>query len=96
MGKLVRDKIPEIIKNNNKIPIFYVADTEEYYKALLNKLDEELREFVESNNIEELADVAEIIDAILEYKNVSKKEFDSIKDKKAFERGKFNNRFILK
>ena len=94
--KLVRDRIPEIIKKNNKNPIVYVADSEEYYKALIGKLNEELKEFVDSNNIEELVDIMEVIYAIAEYKKTDKNKLEDLRIKKALERGQFKNRFILK
>ena len=50
MAKLVRDKIPEIIKNDGKEPYFYVADSKEYYAALIKKLNEEVEEFTKNHN----------------------------------------------
>ena len=43
-GKLVRDKIPEIIENSGKEPIIRVLDDNEYKEELLNKLYEEYNE----------------------------------------------------
>lgn len=96
MAKLVRDKIPEIIKKDNIDPVFFVADSEEYYKALIEKLNEEVNEFIESGNIEELADIMEVIYAIAEHKEIDKEKLEKIRLKKAAERGQFKKRFILK
>jgi predicted house-cleaning noncanonical NTP pyrophosphatase (MazG superfamily) len=70
-GKLVRDKIPEIIKKQGETPITYILDEESYLCELRVKLKEELREFLEirdtvdiEHKIEELADLLEVINAL--------------------------------
>ena len=93
--KLVRDKIPEIIKNKGRESIVYVADESEYWEKLKEKLEEEVKEFKESENIEEMADILEVIDAMIAYKKFNKKEIESVKKKKAKERGRFEKRIIL-
>ena len=72
-NKLVRDKIPEIIEKDNKKCEIKILNDEEYKKALSLKLVEEANEFLESNNIDELADVLEVIDAIKKAFNFNKK-----------------------
>ncbi len=94
--KLVRDKIPEIIQKNGREAIFYVADTEEYWQKLKEKLQEEVKEFLADETIEEIADIYEVLEAICRYKKLNKKKIDSIKNKKAKERGVFKKRIILK
>jgi len=95
MAKLVRDKIPEIIKKDNISPKYYAAGHEEYYKALIVKLNEEVTEFIKSNNIEELADILEVVYAIAEHNNIEKDKLEEIRIKKALERGQFKNKTIL-
>ncbi|MEK7547101.1 MAG: nucleoside triphosphate pyrophosphohydrolase [Patescibacteria group bacterium] len=94
-NKLVRDKIPEYIKNKGGAPITHVANDAEYWEKLKEKLFEETSEFNKEESAEELADVLEVIEAILAYKGFSKEEIESVKNKKAEERGKFNKRIIL-
>jgi len=96
MAKLVRDKIPKLIKSQDKDPLFYVANSEEYYKALVEKLGEEVNEYMQSHNVEELADIMEVVYAIAKHKEVDKKKLEGIRLKKATEKGIFKNRFILK
>ena len=94
-NKLVRDKIPEYIKSKGKTPIAHIADDKEYWQKLKLKLQEETGEFIEAESIEEMADVLEVIDAILDFKEFSKVELQNIKNKKAEEKGRFNRRIIL-
>ena len=94
-NKLVRDKISEIIKNKGKSPVTHIADDDEYWEKLKEKLQEETSEFLESNNQEELADILEIIDHICEFKDIDKEKLKEIKEKKAQERGKFKEKIIL-
>ena len=94
-NKLVRDNIPEYIKSKGKVPITHVADETEYWEKLKEKLQEEVDEFLKDDNIEEIADILEVIDAIANYKKFSREDIGRIKGKKAEERGKFKERIIL-
>ena len=94
-NKLIRDKIVQIIENSGKQAIVRTASDEEYIKALNEKLGEELAEYQESESLEELADLVEVIYAILDFKGVSLEEFESIRLKKSGERGAFKDRVVL-
>lgn len=94
--KLVRDKIPQIIKDRGATPVTYIADDSEYWERLKAKLQEEVDEVLEDTNVnEELADVLEVIHAILAFKGVTFKELEQIRLKKNEERGGFKNKIIL-
>jgi len=99
--KLVRDNIPEIIgKNDGVEPAYRVLhDDEEYLNALLKKAAEEARELehsLEENNLEEeLADLLEIIDAILALKNKLIVDVRAIQKEKRGTRGGFEKRIFM-
>lgn len=93
--KLVRDNIPDIIRKKGGNPVTHIAESEEYWQKLKEKLLEEVREFCDAENIEEMADILEVIDAILDHKGFDHGELVRVKDKKAEERGRFKKRIIL-
>lgn len=95
-NKLVRDKIPQIIEQSGKLAIIEAVSGKEYQELLHEKLAEELKEYLESESIEELADLVEVVYAILEHKDVSLQEFEIIRKQKVQERGAFKDRLLLK
>lgn len=95
-NKLIRDKIPEIIEKSGKRPITEILDDEAYKKHLDIKLGEELQEYLNDDNINELADLVEVVYAILKYKGIEPDDFERIRKKKAEERGSFDKRLLLK
>lgn len=95
-NKLIRDKIPEIIEQSGKRPVIEELDDKAYKKYLDAKLGEELQEYLEADNTDELVDIVEVIYAILKYKGIDLNSFESIRKKKADERGAFEKRLLLK
>lgn len=94
-NKLVRDNIPEIIREKGGAPIIHVADEKEYWEKLKEKCFEEMEEFMKDESVEEFADLLEVIDAIAIYKKFNAEEIIRIKEGKAATRGKFEKRIIL-
>ncbi len=95
-NKLVRDKIPEIIKSNGQDCTVEILSDFQYLEKLELKLDEELAEFHKDKNIEELADLLEVIYAIAKAKGVSFNELESVRIEKQHERGGFAEKILLK
>lgn len=93
--KLVRDKIPEIIEENGEVPIIHTATEEEYGRCLIDKLDEEVAEYRESHEIEELADILEVIHAIREARGVTKEQLENTRAQKAEQCGRFEEKIVL-
>ena len=92
MGKLVRDKIPDIIRTAGKEPIIEILSQEDYLKELDRKLDEEVAEYQEDKSIEEMADILEVLFAICEAKGYSIEELMQVRKNKMEKRGGFKNR----
>jgi predicted house-cleaning noncanonical NTP pyrophosphatase (MazG superfamily) len=93
--KLVRDKIPEIIRADGGKPITRVLSNEEHLSELVNKLKEEVAEFEADLSIEELADIQEVIIALLKELKIDKEKLEELRIKKAKERGGFSKRIFL-
>jgi len=94
--KLVRDKIPEIISKNDGEPIIEILDDIEYKKMLDKKLLEEVNEYLTDDTLEELADITEVILAILKYKKITVLELENIVKSKRDKKGGFENKIFLK
>ena len=95
MGKLVRDKIPEIIERSGEIPHIRILPEEEYRRCLEAKLDEEVAEFHTDQNAEELADILEVVYALAETVGCTREELLACYDRKHAERGGFAARVFL-
>ena len=94
-NKLVRDKITDIIEADGRIATYRILDDNEYRQELNKKLQEEVREYIEDNNIEELADIVEVVYGILNSMDVSIEEFEKIRMGKQEKRGAFVKKIYL-
>ncbi len=93
--KLVRDKIPDIMKADGAEATTHVADDAEYWQALRDKLVEEAQEFATEPNEEELADIWEVIEAIMTHAKLDQNKVFAAKKQKQAERGGFSQRIML-
>ena len=93
-SKLVRDKIPQIIKEAGKTPITRILTDEEYLVELDKKLNEEIAEYQADKSIEEMADIIEVLFAICEARGHSVDELMAVKEAKKAERGRFIERIF--
>ena len=94
-NKAIRDKIPEIIADSGKKHNLKQLDDESFLAEIEKKLIEEVNEYTESKNVEELADLLEVIYRISELRGVNSDELDEIRKDKAEKRGKFNSNLFL-
>lgn len=93
--KLVRDKIPELIHANGEIAITRQLSETDYKAALETKLHEEVAEFCESHEPEELADILEVVYTLAESQGVSEAALNEIRQHKRAERGGFRDKIFL-
>lgn len=94
-NKLVRDRIPEIIEASGKTCKTTVLDDAEYLCMIDAKLDEELAEYHKDQNIEELADLLEVVRAAALARGYTVEELEQVREQKATKRGAFQNRILL-
>lgn len=98
-GKLVRDRIPEIIRESGEQPTTWVLDHAEYRSALFTKLAEETGElFVATelaDQVEELADVYEVLLALAFDLGTNWSAVERVAERKRAERGGFKERVWL-
>lgn len=93
--KLVRDNIPDIIKANGGKATVHTATKREYQQKLGAKLREEVEEFLQQPNEEELADIREVLDALIELHQLDEQRTRALQAEKAAARGRFAKRLIL-
>ncbi len=94
-NKLVRDNIPQIMLQNGAEPVIRILNDEEYFQELNKKLTEEVAEYLESYEIVEIADIIEVLRAILELKGISYDDFEDIRKEKVRTKGAFKNKIYL-
>jgi len=94
-NKLVRNKIPEIIQKNGDVPKIMILDEAQYFSALNTKLQEEIAEYLEDYRADELADILEVIYAIVRHKGLTVDDLEMLRAKKLEERGDFSNKVLL-
>ena len=94
-NKAIRDKIPEIIQKDGHSCSVKTLTDEEFLVQLEKKLSEEITEYQNDKNPEELADILEIIYRIAQLKGVSKEKLEKIRIKKSEERGGCDKNLFL-
>ena len=94
--KLVRDRIPEIIVSSGRACVTEILSDEDYLQMLDAKLDEELAEYHADQNIEELADLMEVIRACAVARGYTIEKLERVRSDKAAKRGGFEKKILLK
>jgi predicted house-cleaning noncanonical NTP pyrophosphatase (MazG superfamily) len=98
-GKLVRDRIPEIIERAGKTATWRELGDGEFRLALKAKALEEAQELFDADDdalLSELADLDEVVAAILTTYGYSREELEMVRAKKNEDRGAFMHRLFLK
>lgn len=98
-GKLVRDRIPQIIESKGETCASRRLADEEYEPALINKLLEESHELAcagsSQERLEEAADVYEVLAEIAAVSGFTLADVEAAADRKREERGGFQNKTWL-
>ena len=93
--KLVRDKIPELIRKAGETPVIRILEDAEYREHLEKKLDEEVAEYHKDKNMEELADILEVLFTLNENLGHTRQELLDFYEQKHAQRGGFSKRIFL-
>lgn len=94
-NKLIRDNIPEICRDDNKIAVTKTLNDNKYRKALRRKLLEETHEYLASEELSELADILEVVDALAKLQGSDFEGIIRLKNEKALKNGSFDKRLLL-
>jgi predicted house-cleaning noncanonical NTP pyrophosphatase (MazG superfamily) len=94
-NKLVRDKIPDIIARRGDRPVTRILEADAYRRELRRKLEEEVAEFGESGQVEELVDILEVVYALAAAEGATQLELEEMRGRKRSERGGFDRRILL-
>lgn len=95
-NKLVRDRIPEIIEASGKTCVTEILSDEAYLKMVDAKLDKELAEYHKDQNIEELADLLEVVHAATIARGYTLEQLEQVRAEKTAKRGGFTRKLLLK
>lgn len=101
-GKLVRDRIPELIRANGEVPTVRTMETDEFRRELLYKLIEEAEEVRRAGYdasdpefMSQLSDLQEVYNAILTEFDIDEDVINDIRKSRLEERGGFENKVFL-
>ncbi|MCI9259229.1 MULTISPECIES: nucleoside triphosphate pyrophosphohydrolase [Romboutsia] len=94
--KLVRDRIPEIIEASGSKCEIEVVNDEVALEYLYKKLNEEVEELLTDKNLDEIADVMEVLFAIGKKYGYSEDDVLDRRSEKKNTRGGFEDNLVLK
>ncbi len=94
-NKLVRDRILEIITEAGDTPVSRILTDSEYVQALLSKLQEEVDEYIQSGDHQELADILEVVYALAALEQITPDRLEEVRAQKALSNGAFNKKIYL-
>lgn len=94
-NKLVRDNIPAVISANGGTAHTRILSDDDYKAELIRKLDEEVAEFKADLSLEELADVQEVVNALVMVIGKSVADLEQARVQKAEKRGAFKDKLFL-
>lgn len=93
--KIIRDLIPHILKDKGIEVKSIKVNSKDSVEYLVKKVSEELEEFKENYEIDELGDIFEVLYGIMFHLGVNRSDLDEIINKKRLEKGGFENGTVL-
>ena len=93
--KLVRDRIPAVVEAAGKTAVTDTIPHEKMQAALDRKLLEEVKEYLESHSVEEMADVLEVLHGIAYHAGIDWNQVEQERLRKREARGGFEERIRL-
>ena len=98
-NKLIRDRIPEIIKEAGWVPTIKTLRKSEFLKAIKKKVFEEAGELMQTKDkkgiVDEIVDIQELLDVLAAEIKMTKPQIKKIQAKKRKKRGGFKKRLFL-
>lgn len=98
-NKLIRDRIPEIIKNDNKLCEVRILDNTEFSREVYRKLVEEMAELSNASTrdeiINEMADIHELLGTLRDIHQINLDEVLAKQKSKGLTNGKFERKLFL-
>ena len=94
-NKLVRDKIPDIIRRNGDEPVTRILANSTYKRELWSKLQEEVEKFFKSQKVEELVDIFEVVYTLANLEGICSSQLEEMRKQKRGENSGFDNRIFL-
>ena len=95
-NKLIRDKNVEIMEKLGHKVEYEILNDERYNEELDKKLKEEVNEYLADYSVEEMADVMEVIYAMLDYRGMKMDDVEKVRIEKRNRKGAFKNKVFLK
>ena len=95
-NKLIRDNNVKLMENKGCKVTYEILDDKRYGQELDKKLQEEVSEYLADYSVEEMADVMEVIYAMLDFRGITMEEVEKVRLNKRNLKGEFKNKIFLK
>ena len=95
-NKLIRDNNVKLMEDKGCKVTYEILDDKRYGQELDKKLQEEVSEYLADYSVEEMADVMEVIYAMLDFRGITMEEVEKVRLNKRNLKGAFKNKIFLK
>ena len=95
-NKLIRDNNVKLMEDKGCKVTYEILDDKRYGQELDKKLQEEVSEYLADYSVEEMADVMEVIYAMLDFRGITMEEVEKVRLNKRNLKRAFKNKIFLK